>query len=356
MTDDDDEDEEDRGPTYKEITDDRVSADVDGVEVEDFEEDNTIDDPEPELPIESDLRANEQRTGTRVPEPQADWVRRSVRLVREIGLVVKTGLTKKRSTACRLAGDKPVLVESLFKRLSEQDCDSARRAIRRELERRSQYHDVQFAFKMSVKAAMRDRPKEALLVIEAELRQMHDKTVWHGMANTLAVAAVGAERSSYMALSCWSLPATSLALNFSNAPDAKYLSFKNIDDRMIARRCVLVRSRRCTGCTSSARETRSGGSRYWGCIPKRKHGRGRVIVHMRLDKVMTDILVKIDPQFEKFVAEDGSSVVQLDKALYGCVEAAHLWYLMLREKLEAYGFEANPAEPCVFNKLNSRYH
>ncbi len=79
----------------------------------------------------------------------------------------------------------------------------------------------------------------------------------------------------------------------------------------------------------------------------------RVIVHMRLDKVMTDILVKIDPKFEKFVAEDGSSVVQLDKALYGCVEAAHLWYLMLREKLEAYGFEANPAEPCVFNKLNS---
>ena len=25
----------------------------------------------------------------------------------------------------------------------------------------------------------------------------------------------------------------------------------------------------------------------------------------------------------------------------------------MREKLEAYGFEANPAEPCFFNKLNS---
>jgi hypothetical protein len=46
-------------------------------------------------------------------------------------------------------------------------------------------------------------------------------------------------------------------------------------------------------------------------------------------------------------------VVQLDKALYGCVEAAHLWYLMLREKLEAYEFVANPAEPCVFNKKNA---
>jgi hypothetical protein len=77
-----------------------------------------------------------------------------------------------------------------------------------------------------------------------------------------------------------------------------------------------------------------------------------VIVHMRLDKVMTTILLKIDPKFAGFVTEDGSSVVQLDKALYGCVEAAHLWYLMLREKLEAYGFEANQAEPCVFNKLN----
>jgi hypothetical protein len=78
-----------------------------------------------------------------------------------------------------------------------------------------------------------------------------------------------------------------------------------------------------------------------------------VIVHTRLDKVMTEILVKIDPKFAEFVNEDGSSVVQLDKALYGCVEAAHLWYLMLREKLEAYGFEANPAEPCVFNKHNT---
>ena len=78
-----------------------------------------------------------------------------------------------------------------------------------------------------------------------------------------------------------------------------------------------------------------------------------VIVHMRLDKVMTGILVKIDPKFKEFMAEDGSSVVQLDKALYGCVEAAHLWYLMLLEKLEAYGFVANPAEPCVFNKRNA---
>ena len=32
-----------------------------------------------------------------------------------------------------------------------------------------------------------------------------------------------------------------------------------------------------------------------------------VIVHMRLDKTMTAILVKIDPKFAKLVTEDGSS-------------------------------------------------
>jgi hypothetical protein len=83
---------------------------------------------------------------------------------------------------------------------------------------------------------------------------------------------------------------------------------------------------------------------------------------MRLDKMMTEILMKIDSQFENFVSDDGSSVVQLGKALYGCVEAAaHLWYLMLREMLEAYGFETKNS---VQNRVSStsgmpqryRYH
>ncbi len=94
--------------------------------------------------------------GVTAPENQDDWVWRSVRLARQIRLVIETGPARRVSTACQLR-EKPILMESLSKRLNEQDCDSARRAIRRELERRSQY-----AFKMSVKAAIRDRPKEAL--------------------------------------------------------------------------------------------------------------------------------------------------------------------------------------------------
>ena len=49
---------------------------------------------------------------------------------------------------------------------------------------------------------------------------------------------------------------------------------------------------------------------------------------MHLDRIMTVMLVE-------FVVARGTMVVHLDKALYGCVEAAALWY---HEKLLANGF------------------
>jgi hypothetical protein len=49
---------------------------------------------------------------------------------------------------------------------------------------------------------------------------------------------------------------------------------------------------------------------------------GIVVHNMRLDKVMTAMLVRIDPSYSEFVQEDGTMVVALDKALYGCVESA----------------------------------
>jgi hypothetical protein len=150
----DDEDETDRGPTMKPIPPDPREMGVNDVDIEDVDnEDDLPDAAEPEVPIESDLKANEAQANQTVPQPQDDWVRRSVRLARQIGLVVETGTVRPRSTACKL----PTMVEPLSKRLTEQDRDSTRRAIRRELEHRGHYHDTEYAFKMSVKAAMRTR-------------------------------------------------------------------------------------------------------------------------------------------------------------------------------------------------------
>ena len=63
-------------------------------------------------------------------------------------------------------------------------------------------------------------------------------------------------------------------------------------------------------------------------------------VLMRLDPKLAMILTKIRPDCKPFLDADGTIVVQLDKALYGCVESARLWYDHLRKTLEAMGFQA----------------
>ena len=350
--DDESDDEEDgtvNEPTMKAIPPDKRSEGVSDVDIEDVDEDDEdyLKDDEPDVPVESDLRANEERTNVTVPEQQDDWVRRSVRIARQIGLVIETGAVK--STACQ----NPRMVETLSKRLTEQDRDSARRAIRRELEFRKRYHDTEYAFKMSVKAAMRDRPKDALPVIESELQQMHDKSVWHGvhLRNLTKQQRRAIIRSSmflkdkYFASGVFEKFKARLVAGGDQQDRSMYEDLAAptaATANVFAMAALAAREKRVV-------KTVDIGGAYLNA----SMAESGVIVHMRLDKIMTTILVKIDPKFAEFVTEDGSSVVQLDKALYGCVEAAHLWYLMLREKLEAYGFEANPAEPCVFNKLNA---
>ena len=46
-------------------------------------------------------------------------------------------------------------------------------------------------------------------------------------------------------------------------------------------------------------------------------------------------------------------VVELTRALYGCVESAHLWFNDLSSFLESIGFKSNPYDSCVFSKTLS---
>jgi hypothetical protein len=41
--------------------------------------------------------------------------------------------------------------------------------------------------------------------------------------------------------------------------------------------------------------------------------------------------------------------VELDKAMYGCIESARMWYEDLAQTLRDAGYVANPADKCVFN-------
>jgi hypothetical protein len=43
--------------------------------------------------------------------------------------------------------------------------------------------------------------------------------------------------------------------------------------------------------------------------------------------------------------------VKLQKALYGCLRSALTFYLKLVKDLETEGYELNPYDPCVANKI-----
>lgn len=75
-----------------------------------------------------------------------------------------------------------------------------------------------------------------------------------------------------------------------------------------------------------------------------------VEVLMTLDPVATGFYLQMQPEQVHLRRQDGTMIVKLKKALYGCIQSARLWYDTLRVELETLGMVANPLDPCVFNK------
>jgi hypothetical protein len=77
-------------------------------------------------------------------------------------------------------------------------------------------------------------------------------------------------------------------------------------------------------------------------------------VIMKIEKALAKLLVKMFPG--KYTLDsDGCIYVELQRALYGCLESAKLWYDEICGTLTGMGFVANPKDPCVFN-LNRNGH
>jgi hypothetical protein len=76
-------------------------------------------------------------------------------------------------------------------------------------------------------------------------------------------------------------------------------------------------------------------------------------VFMRLDGKMVDILCDMNDTYHKYKikSEKGDYIiVNLDRALYGCVESAKLWYDDLKDTLYKAGYKVNALDECVFNR------
>jgi hypothetical protein len=79
------------------------------------------------------------------------------------------------------------------------------------------------------------------------------------------------------------------------------------------------------------------------------------VVHLRIDGPMADILICLDPEYyNQFVEEKGAKKVLyllLEKALYGTLIAAKLFWKHLSSTLVSKGFKINPYDACVANKM-----
>ena len=79
-------------------------------------------------------------------------------------------------------------------------------------------------------------------------------------------------------------------------------------------------------------------------------------VLMRLDGILAELMVKVAPKmYRKFVTTNAKGklvlYVQLEKAVYGMIKSALLFYHKLVADLLSLGFEINPYDPCVANKI-----
>jgi hypothetical protein len=74
-------------------------------------------------------------------------------------------------------------------------------------------------------------------------------------------------------------------------------------------------------------------------------------VFVQFDPIITAILVSMVPSYQEYVDEAGKMIVILDKALYGCIESAKLFYEHISTTLLDYGYTKNPYDLCVFNKV-----
>ena len=76
-------------------------------------------------------------------------------------------------------------------------------------------------------------------------------------------------------------------------------------------------------------------------------------VYVQVDDTVSAILVNMMPQWHDYLRGDGKLIVKLDKALYGCVQAARLFYDHVASTLRKLGFKENAYDKCVFNKVHN---
>ena len=211
----------------------------------------------------------------------------------------------------------------------------------------------EYVLNITVNEALRTRGRDAETVIQKELNQMIEKKVW----TPVQVRKLSGEEKSRIIRSSMFLKEEFLASGEFEKLKARLVAGGDQQDKTLyddLSAPTLGTSSVFTLLCIAAHEGRKVTVvDISGAYLSAEMNTG-LTVHMRLDKNMTSIMVKLPPGYSKYVDNRGCVVVRLDKALYGCVESAALWYENLRQSLHLLGYKPNPIDMCVFNKRNAR--
>jgi hypothetical protein len=211
----------------------------------------------------------------------------------------------------------------------------------------------EYVMNISVNEALRTRGKDAETVIQKELGQMIEKKVW----TPVDIRGLSHDEKARIIRSSMFLKEKFLASGEFEKLKARLVAGGDQQDKTlyddlsaptVGTSCVFTLL--CIAAHEGRKVTVVDIS---GAYLNADMNTG-LTVHMRLDKNMTGMMVKLSPQYAKYMDARGCVVVRLDKALYGCVESAALWYENLRESLKKLGYTPNTIDTCVFNKRNEK--
>ena len=218
-------------------------------------------------------------------------------------------------------------------------------------ERKVAPHALTSSDNVSMKAAVKQMGDRAIKAIYQEVKQMVDKTVWHPVHRRRLPSE---DQSKVIRSSCFLKEKYDARGQFEKVK-ARIVAGGNGQDKGLYTKeetssPTVATASLFTILALAGHEHRHamtldiGGAYLNASMPEGKP------VYVRLDPLIAAILGMLDATYIEFIQHDGSVIVRLDRALYGCVESAVLWYNNLKTTLEDDGFIINKYDICVFNK------
>ena len=213
-------------------------------------------------------------------------------------------------------------------------------------------YGTESAMKVSVTEALRTRGDAARAVINAELQQMITRKVW---TEVKPYSLTGIEHSrvirSSMFLKEKFLPTGEFEKLKARLVAGGHMQNRDLYEDLSAP--TVATASVFTVLAIAAAENRSIAAVDIGGAFLHADMSDDINVHMRLEPRLSGMMVELDPGYADYIDRKGCLTVKLDKALYGCVESAGLWYGHLSGTLESQGYMSNQYDQCVYNKTSA---